>query len=100
MTLKVIFAGMSLVSLYRPDNFEILHDLALLQVQMRYLSGFVETRPQLLTLKPNHHMNWIVFSVAHHSNSSMTKVVEILEAYEGTLEHDYPPNNGRGEHGE
>lgn len=36
---------------------------------MRDLSGFVETRQQLLTLKPNHRMNWIAFSVAHHLNS-------------------------------
>ena len=35
---------------------------------MRDLSGFVETRQQLLSLKPNHHMNWIGFAVAHHLN--------------------------------
>lgn len=39
------------------------------QAQMRDLTGFVETRQQLLTLKPNHRMNWIGFSVAHHLNS-------------------------------
>jgi hypothetical protein len=39
------------------------------QAQMRDLSGFVETRQQLLTLKPNHRMNWIGFSVSHHLNS-------------------------------
>lgn len=83
-----------------PDNIEILRDLSLLQAQMRDLSGFVETRQQLLTLKPNHRMNWIGFSVAHHLNSNCSKAVEILEAYEGTLEDDYPPENERYEHGE
>ncbi|XP_012073296.1 N-terminal acetyltransferase A complex auxiliary subunit NAA15 isoform X2 [Jatropha curcas] len=83
-----------------PDNIEILRDLSLLQAQMRDLSGFVETRQQLLTLKPNHRMNWIGFAVAHHLNSNATKAVEILEAYEGTLEDDYPPDNERCEHGE
>ena len=83
-----------------PDNIEILRDLSLLQAQMRDLSGFVETRQQLLTLKPNHRMNWIGFSVAHHLNSNASKAVEILEAYEGTLEDDYPPENERCEHGE
>jgi len=39
------------------------------QAQMRDLSGFVETRQQLLTLKSNHRMNWIGFAVAHHLNS-------------------------------
>lgn len=32
--------------------------------------------------------------------SSCLKAVEILEAYEGTLEEDYPPDNERCEHGE
>ncbi|PPS12315.1 hypothetical protein GOBAR_AA08323 [Gossypium barbadense] len=82
-----------------PDNIEILRDLSLLQAQMRDLTGFVETRQQLLTLKPNHRMNWIGFAVAHHLNSG-AKAVEILEAYEGTLEDDYPPDNERCEHGE
>ncbi|KAJ6947281.1 N-terminal acetyltransferase A complex auxiliary subunit NAA15-like [Populus alba x Populus x berolinensis] len=83
-----------------PDNIEILRDLSLLQAQMRDLIGFVETRQQLLSLKPNHRMNWIGFAVAHHLNSNGSKAVEILEAYEGTLEDDYPPDNERCEHGE
>ncbi|KAL0319205.1 UNVERIFIED_CONTAM: N-terminal acetyltransferase A complex auxiliary subunit NAA15 [Sesamum angustifolium] len=83
-----------------PDNIEILRDLSLLQAQMRDLAGFVETRQQLLTLKPNHRMNWIGFAVAQHLNSNGSKAVDILEAYEGTLEDDYPPDNERCEHGE
>lgn len=83
-----------------PDNIEILRDLSLLQAQMRDLSGFVETRQQLLTLKPNHRMNWIGFAVSQHLNSNGSKAVDILEAYEGTLEDDYPPDNERCEHGE
>ncbi|URE23045.1 NMDA receptor-regulated protein 1 [Musa troglodytarum] len=83
-----------------PDNIEILRDLSLLQVQMRDLIGFVETRQQLLALKPNHRMNWIGFAVAHHLNSNASKAIDILEAYEGTLEDDYPPETERYEHGE
>ncbi|CAA2965649.1 N-terminal acetyltransferase A complex auxiliary subunit NAA15-like isoform X2 [Olea europaea var. sylvestris] len=83
-----------------PDNIEILRDLSLLQAQMRDLAGFVETRQQLLTLKPNHRMNWIGFAVSHHLNSNGVKAIDILEAYEGTLEDDYPPFNERCEHGE
>ncbi|ONM40504.1 tetratricopeptide repeat (TPR)-containing protein [Zea mays] len=71
-----------------------------LKAQMRDLSGFVETRQQLLSLKPNHRMNWIGFAVAHHLNSNSSKAVEVLEAYEGTLEDDYPPENERYEHNE
>ncbi|KAL0665540.1 hypothetical protein Bca4012_102378 [Brassica carinata] len=96
-----------------PDNLEILRDLSLLQAQMRDLSGFVETRQQLLTLKPNHRMNWIGFAVSQHLNSNLvhfkdytfsakraSKAVEILEAFEGTLEDDYPPENELCEHTE
>ncbi|KAL6568104.1 N-alpha-acetyltransferase 16, NatA auxiliary subunit [Orobanche hederae] len=83
-----------------PENIEILRDLSLLQAQMRDLEGFVETRQQLLTLKPNHRMNWIGFAVAQHLNFNGPKAVVILEAYEGTLEDDYPPDNERCEHGE
>ncbi|KAH0876324.1 hypothetical protein HID58_073686 [Brassica napus] len=83
-----------------PDNLEILRDLSLLQAQMRDLSGFVETRQQLLTLKPNHRMNWIGFAVSQHLNSNASKAVEILEAFEGTLEDDYPPENELCEHTE
>ncbi|CAO2208690.1 unnamed protein product [Urochloa humidicola] len=83
-----------------PDNIEILRDLSLLQAQMRDLSGFVETRQQLLSLKPNHRMNWIGFAVAHHLNSNSSKAIEVLDAYEGTLEDDYPPDNERYEHSE
>ncbi|KAL9244661.1 hypothetical protein vseg_018417 [Gypsophila vaccaria] len=83
-----------------PDNIEILRDLSLLQAQMRDLTGFIETRQRLLSLKPNQRMNWIGFSVAHHLNSNASKAIEILEAYEGTLEEDYPPDNERIEHSE
>jgi peptide alpha-N-acetyltransferase len=82
------------------DNIEILRDLSLLQAQMRDLTGFVETRQQLLSLKPNHRMNWIGFAVAHHLNSNSSKAIEVLAAYEGTLEDDYPPDNERYEHSE
>lgn len=32
--------------------------------------------------------------------NSASKAVDILEAYEGTLEDDHPPENERCEHGE
>ena len=63
------------------ENVEILRDLSLLQAQMRDLSGFGETRQQLLNFKPNHHINWIGFSVAHHLNLDLRKSIEIVEAH-------------------
>lgn len=45
----------------------------------------------------------MLFSLTHSSVSSYasaSKAIDILEAYEGTLEDDYPPDNERCEHGE
>lgn len=83
-----------------PENIQILRDLSLLQAQMRELSGFVETRRQLLTLKPSHRNNWIGFSISHHLNNEPGMAVNILDAYEGTLEEDFPPESERYEHSE
>ena len=41
-----------------PENSQILRDLSLLQIQMRDLTGFVDTRQQLLSLKPTNRNNW------------------------------------------
>lgn len=43
-------------------------------------------------------VNFHLFSFL--SPSSASKAIDILEAYEGTLEEDYPPDNERCEHGE
>ncbi|MCO5594656.1 hypothetical protein L7F22_048689 [Adiantum nelumboides] len=83
-----------------PENIQILRDLSLLQAQMRDLGGYVETCRTLLTLKPNHRNYWIGFAIAHHLNKDPSKAVDILVAYEGTLEEDYPPDNERYEHSE
>lgn len=38
--------------------------------------------------------------ISHSFGCSALKAIEILEAYEGTLEDDYPPDNERCEHSE
>ena len=37
-----------------------------MQVQMRELGGFAETRRQLLTINSKNRNNWIGFAIAHH----------------------------------
>ena len=49
------------------ENIQILRDLSLLQIQMRDLTGFVETRRQLLTLRPAQRTNWIAFGASSSS---------------------------------
>lgn len=55
------------------------------QVQTRDLPGFVETRQQLLNLKPSNRAHWVTFAVAHHINGSCevaAKVRESLSSHE------------------
>ena len=68
------------------DNIQILRDLSLLQVQMRDLPGFVQTRNQLLTLKPTNRNNWFSFALARHLSNQCQQAIGIVESYEKTLE--------------
>lgn len=46
------------------------------------------------------HVKVFVYLSLCYLFASGSKAIEILEAYEGTLEDDYPPENERCEHGE
>ncbi|KAF1331348.1 N-terminal acetyltransferase a complex subunit nat1-like protein, partial [Globisporangium splendens] len=69
-----------------PENLQIMRDLYLLQVQMRDLKGFAETRRQMLTLKPNNRNNWIGFAIAHHLVGNYQMAIDIIEKYFSTLD--------------
>jgi tetratricopeptide (TPR) repeat protein len=55
----------------------------LLQIQMRDLPGFLETRQTLLELKSNNKQNWISFAVAHHLNGHHEVAAKVLESFTG-----------------
>ena len=55
------------------------------QIQLRDLSGFVETRHQLLLLKPGNRNHWINFAVAHHLNKNYDLAVQVRPLYAGDL---------------
>ncbi|TYZ64401.1 hypothetical protein PybrP1_012364 [[Pythium] brassicae (nom. inval.)] len=69
-----------------PENLQILRDLYLLQVQMRDLKGFAETRRTMLTLKPNNRNNWIGFAIAHHLVGNYQMAIDIVDKYLSTLD--------------
>ncbi|POM75374.1 N-terminal acetyltransferase A complex subunit nat1-like protein, partial [Phytophthora palmivora] len=75
-----------------PENLQILRDLYLLQVQMRDLKGFAETRRTMLTLKPNNRNNWIGFAIAHHLVGNYQMAIDIIEKYFSTLDGEQVPN--------
>lgn len=70
------------------DNLTVLRDLALLQVQMRDLPGFIETRTTMLNGKPGNRQNWLCLAVAHHLAGHCEVAAGVLESYEGTLTAD------------
>ncbi|MFQ6621124.1 hypothetical protein Gotur_003080 [Gossypium turneri] len=87
-----------------PDNIEILQDLSLLQVYLLYLICRVSLVSFVVCLEGFSDFivefdNLKVLGVLIGKPSD-AKAAEILAAYEGTLEDDYPPDNERCEHGE
>ena len=68
------------------DNTQILRDLSLLQIQIRELAGFEETRRQLLTLNPKNRNNWIGFAVAAYTAGNLQMALQVLNSYESTSE--------------
>ena len=68
-----------------PDSVQIQRDLALLQVQMRDYSGFVQTRRMLLQGRPQLRQNWNALAVALHLSGDLAGAENVLHKYEETL---------------
>ncbi|EDV25040.1 uncharacterized protein TRIADDRAFT_25871 [Trichoplax adhaerens] len=74
------------------DNLQILRDLSLLQIQMRDLEGYRDTRYQLLKLRPGQRASWIGYSMACHLLEDFDTALAVLEEYRKTQEvksYDY-----------
>ena len=68
------------------DNLTVLRDLAQLQIQMRDISGFLESRQRLLELKPTVRQGWVSLALAHHLEGNYDVASVILEQYEATMD--------------
>uniref|UniRef100_A0A6Q2YI17 N(alpha)-acetyltransferase 15, NatA auxiliary subunit a n=1 Tax=Esox lucius TaxID=8010 RepID=A0A6Q2YI17_ESOLU len=68
------------------DNLQILRDLSLLQIQMRDLEGYRETRYQLLQLRPAQRASWIGYAVAYHLLEDYEMAAKIVEEFRKTLQ--------------
>uniref|UniRef100_A0A3Q4GYA8 N-alpha-acetyltransferase 15, NatA auxiliary subunit n=1 Tax=Neolamprologus brichardi TaxID=32507 RepID=A0A3Q4GYA8_NEOBR len=66
------------------DNLQILRDLSLLQIQMRDLEGYRETRYQLLQLRPAQRASWIGYAVAYHLLEDFDMAAKIVEEFRKT----------------
>ena len=63
------------------DNIQILRDLSLLQIQMRDLEGYKETRHQLFSLRPTQRASWIGFAMSYHLLEDYEMALKILEEF-------------------
>ncbi|XP_023685420.2 N-alpha-acetyltransferase 15, NatA auxiliary subunit-like isoform X1 [Paramormyrops kingsleyae] len=66
------------------DNLQILRDLSLLQIQMRDLEGYRETRYQLLQLRPAQRASWIGYAIAYHLLEDHDMASRIIEEFRKT----------------
>ncbi|EED94562.1 predicted protein, partial [Thalassiosira pseudonana CCMP1335] len=69
-----------------PQNLQILRDLSLLQIQMRDLVGFRETRLKILSFRPNSKVHWLSYAIGVHVNGDAEGTIGVLDSYAGTLE--------------
>lgn len=70
---------------WEKDNIQILRDLSLLQIQMRDLEGYRDTRYQLFLLRPTQRASWIGFAMAYHLLKEYEMALKILESFRKTL---------------
>lgn len=68
------------------NNPQIMKDLASLQIQMRDLEGFTETRRLLLHNSPSVRANWMAFAVGNNLVGNHDLAASILACYEETSE--------------
>lgn len=66
------------------DNIQILRDLSMLQIHMRDLEGYRDTRYQLFMLRPAPKVSWIGYAMAYHLLKDYDMAISILDALHKT----------------
>ncbi|XP_066252632.1 N-alpha-acetyltransferase 15, NatA auxiliary subunit isoform X2 [Euwallacea similis] len=66
---------------WEKDNIQILRDLSLLQIQMRDLEGYRDTRYQLLMLRPTQRASWIGYAMSFHLLEDYKNALSILDTF-------------------
>ncbi|KAF9578148.1 N-alpha-acetyltransferase 16, NatA auxiliary subunit, partial [Lunasporangiospora selenospora] len=67
------------------ENLQIMRDYSLLQIHMRHYEAFVDTRHQLLELRPQNRQFWIGLAIGYHMLGKPDLGIKVLTAYEETL---------------
>ncbi len=68
----------------KKENLQILRDLSLLQIQIRDLDGYKDTRYQLLQLRPAQRVSWIGYAMSYHLLKDYDIAINILEEFSKT----------------
>ncbi|VDP17091.1 unnamed protein product [Onchocerca flexuosa] len=63
------------------DNMQILRDLSLLQIQMRDLDGYRDSRYRLLMLRPQQRIAWIGYATAYHLLKDYDMALKIVSEF-------------------
>ncbi|XP_034241191.1 N-alpha-acetyltransferase 16, NatA auxiliary subunit [Thrips palmi] len=69
---------------WEKDNIQILRDLSLLQIHLRDLEGYRDTRYQLFRLRPTQRASWIGFAMSYHLIGDYEGALKILEDFRKT----------------
>jgi hypothetical protein len=67
--------------------------MGLLQIQMRDLAGFRETRLRILTLRPNSKVHWLTYAISLHVGGDPSAAASVLDSYMDTVSDENKSNN-------
>ena len=69
---------------WQSDNMQILKDLSFLQIHMRDLEGFRDTRYSLFMQRPVNKVSWIGYAMSYHLLKDFDMALDIMNAYKKT----------------
>lgn len=64
-----------------PENLNILRDLSFLQIQLRDLPGFLESRRRSIVIRPAARLNWIAFIAANYMMKQYDVAFDLIFKY-------------------
>lgn len=70
----------------KPDNQQILKDLAVLQTQIKDYTGLLQSREKILFLKPSVPQHWVAFSVAYYLNGEYSQAAKVIDTFQSSVE--------------
>lgn len=73
---------------WNQNNIQIWRDLSALQIQMRDLEGYSESRFQLFKLRPTQRASWIGFALSLHLLKEYESATNILEEFRKSENHN------------